>query len=161
MKNYFYLLCAEIVHPPSVLCVHKGGPGERIGLLWFSAAGESSAPAWVLVPSLITSRGTLTNREWVKHQIKSPEQHCVMITFPACQLWGGKSSSPAVERPARTSLTVKGHRLVGFRDAPLHFQGLFDLFLANHSCQAKASEQLRSHISSSAPSLAASSKCLF
>lgn len=89
MQNYFCLLCIEIVHLPSVLHVHKGGPGGRIGFLWFSAAGESSALVWVLVPSPVTSRGSLTNREWVELPIKSLEQqHCVLITFPARQLSG-------------------------------------------------------------------------
>lgn len=34
--------------------------------------------------------------------------------------------------------------MVGFGDGLLHIRGLFDPFLANQSCQAKASEQLRS-----------------
>lgn len=63
MKNYFCLLFAETAHPPPVLHVHRGGPGGRIGFLWFSAAGESSALAWVLVPSLVTSQGILRDRE--------------------------------------------------------------------------------------------------
>lgn len=63
MKNYFCLLCAETVRPPPVLHVHKGEPGGKIGFLWLSAAGENSVLVWVLVPSLVTSQGTLRNRE--------------------------------------------------------------------------------------------------
>lgn len=47
-------------------------------------------------------------------------------------------------RAVRTTFPAEGHRLVGFGDGLLHIRGLFDPFLANQSCQAKTSEQLRS-----------------
>lgn len=46
---------------------------------------------------------------------------------------------------ARTTFTVRGDRSVDFGDGPLHIRDLFDPFLANQSCQAKVSEQLRTH----------------
>lgn len=156
MKTYFCLLCVESVHLPSVLLVHKGGPGRSFGLLWFSAMERAQPQLGRLFPA------------WAHLQhLDKQGMSGALSQIPRAARWDGHlPCSPALSgeiflsccREVCKDPTGKEWAQVGWSQ---RWSPSCPGFIPSFPCQAKASEQLRSYISSSAPSPAASSKCLF
>lgn len=152
MKNYFWLLCVETVHLPSVLHVHKReGQGEKLDFCGSLQLERAQPCLGCLFPasSHLKAPWQIGN-EW------SSGSNPLSST-------GGWSNSLLVNSQGGNLPLLLLKACKDFTDREWAQAGCFQTwspscpgFIPSFPCQARASEQLRSYISSSA-----SSKCLF